>query len=191
MNLIVANFEMSHVCLSSWWFQPIRKILYSQIGSNWIISPSFRVQNKEYYKPPTSYTCSRNTSSNLVCCMFLMIKEFGPLRWCVFLGQVQFPAGTFLAACNPQTKNSLTWNPGSYNKSIPNLGSANSEIQKKTQEIHGPRFLHTSPGPKRPAGNEKSAKDKFLAPQFWVENKHVFETTKFRILSMEYFQFWW
>ena len=98
--------------------------------------------------------------------------------------------GAFLAACNHKQK-LITWNPGSYNKSIPNLGSGNSEIQKKSW----PKIFAYITRPKKTGRQKKitkkSAKDQFLAPQFWVENKHVFETTKFRILSMEYFQFWW
>ena len=43
------------------------------------------------------YTCSGNTSSNLVCCMFLMIKAFGS-----FDGV--FWAGAILAACNHKQK---------------------------------------------------------------------------------------
>lgn len=84
------------------------------------------------------------------------------LRWC-FLGRCNFPwLFSQLATTN---KNSLLETPEVTTKASQIWDPVIQRFKKNT-EIPGPRFLHTSPGPKRPAGNKKSAKVQFLAPQF-------------------------
>ena len=53
---------MNGWCLSSWWFQPIWKILYSQNGN----LPQIGVKIKKYLKPPPSHdgTCRETYQSH-------------------------------------------------------------------------------------------------------------------------------